>query len=237
MGRINKYSPEIKVMIIEDYLSGKKSCNQLASEYEVIPNTIRNWVIQYQNLGKDSFNEKRRNSSYSKEFKEQVVQDYLDQVDSLVGLSLRYRIPSHETLRKWIIDYNSHIELKDYDPKGEVYMITQRKPSIDERLEIVEYCISHNKNYKSTAELYNVAYSQVYQWVKKYEFKGRDGLIDERGRRKPKENFSEIEKLNQKIERLEKQLELKENETILLKKVKEFEGRRYSAKLDKKRNT
>ena len=45
----------------------------------------------------------------------------------------------------------------------------RRKTTIDERKEIASYCIEHNHNYKETAALYDVSYSQVYLWVKKYD--------------------------------------------------------------------
>ena len=50
----------------------------------------------------------------------------------------------------------------------------RRKTTIDERKEIVNYCIEHNRNYKETAALYNVSYSQVYSWMKKYDSEGED---------------------------------------------------------------
>ena len=50
----------------------------------------------------------------------------------------------------------------------------RRKTTIDERKEIVDYCIEHNRNYKETAALYNVSYSQVYSWMKKYDSEGED---------------------------------------------------------------
>lgn len=43
---------------------------------------------------------------------------------------------------------------------GEVYMAeVRRKTTIDERMEIVKYCIEHNRNYMDTASLYDVSYS------------------------------------------------------------------------------
>ena len=48
-------------------------------------------------------------------------------------------------------------ELKDYDPKREVYMAeARRKTTIEERKKIVTYCIEHNRDYKGTAALYDV---------------------------------------------------------------------------------
>lgn len=47
---------------------------------------------------------------------------------------------------------NDHMELKDYDPKREVYMAgARRKTSLSERKEIVEYCLSSGKNYNMTS--------------------------------------------------------------------------------------
>jgi cell shape-determining protein MreC len=60
--------------------------------------------------------------------------------------------------------------------------------------------------------------------VKKYEMFGEEGLVDRRGIHKIPEELSEIDRLKRENEQLRRQLELKERETILLKKVKEFEG-------------
>ena len=106
-------------------------------------------------------------------------------------------------------------------------MTPSRKTTFEERLEIVRYCLDHQRSYKLAAEHYEVAYVQVYQWVRKYESNGEVGLKDGRGHRKDPEQLSELERLKRENERLRRQLELKERETILLKKVKEFERRPY----------
>ena len=51
----------------------------------------------------------------------------------------------------WISKYNSHEELKDYDPHPEVYMTKRKKTTCEERKEIVQYSIDHQKDYKGTA--------------------------------------------------------------------------------------
>lgn len=68
--------------------------------------------------------------------------------------------------------YNNHIELKDYNPASGVYMKDTLKTTLEERIEIVRYCLSHNKDYKGTCMKYNCKYAQLYQWVKKYEQSG-----------------------------------------------------------------
>ena len=99
-------------------------------------------------------------------------------------------------LREWILLYKDHRELNDYIPKREVYMADARiKTTIEECNEIVDYCINHNRDYKGTASIYDVSYSQIYSWVKKYDAQGDDGLTDRRGRHKTDEKVDELERL------------------------------------------
>ena len=99
----------------------------------------------------------------------------------------------------------------------------RRKTTIEERKEIVEYCISHNRDYKGTASTYDVSYSQVYSWVKKYDSNGEDGLVDKRGHHKADDEVDELERLRRENLRLKRQLQEKDMLAELLKKVQEFE--------------
>ena len=100
----------------------------------------------------------------------------------------------------------------------------RRKTTMEERKEIVIYCIEHNRDYKGTAALYDVSYSQVYSWVKKYDTAGVEGLTDKRGRHKTDDEVDELERLRRENLRLKRQLGEKDMVVELLKKVKEFEG-------------
>lgn len=125
---------------------------------------------------------------------------------------------------RWFSLYNANRELTDYCPKREVYMAeARRKTTIDERKDIVNYCIEHNRDYKGTAALFDVSYSQVYSWVKKYAATGEEGLTDKRGRHKTDDEVDELERLRRENLRLKRQLEEKDMVVELLKKVKEFE--------------
>jgi len=152
----------------------------------------------------------------------ELVKKYISGEASSVDLAISM-ILSSGLLRNWIRMYNANIELKDYNPKLEVYMAKARcKTTIDERKEIVNYCIEHNRNYKETAALYNVSCSQVYLWMKKYDSEGEKGLIDKRGRHKLDDEVDELERLRRENVRLKRQLEEKDMAVELLKKVKEF---------------
>ena len=99
----------------------------------------------------------------------------------------------------------------------------RRKTTLDERKEIVKYCLNHDRDYKGAAEKYDVSYSQVYSWVKKYDVIGEEGLTDRRGRRKSDDEVDELERLKRENLRLKRQLEERDMLVELLKKVKEFE--------------
>lgn len=102
---------------------------------------------------------------------------------------------------------------------------SRRKTTLEERKEIAEYCISHGRDYKNTAALYDVSYSQVYTWVKKYTVDGDAGLEDRRGHHKTDDEVDELERLRRENLRLKRQLEEQGMLVELLKKVREFEGR------------
>lgn len=223
MSRKLKFTPEEKEQAVLDYISGNKSRRQICQELNISSRAIQDWAGIYKKHGIEGFLRKRKNNSYPKEFKMQVIKEYLNGEGSSIDLGLKYDFhPS--VLRNWIRLYNSHIELKDYEPKQEVYMAeAKRKTTFEERKEIVEHCVNNNRNYKNTAAKYDVSYSQVYNWVKKYDAHGEEGLTDKRGRHKTDDEVDELERLKRENMRLKRQLEEKDMVVELLKKVKEFE--------------
>ena len=226
MGRKLKYLPEQKVQACEDYLSGRKSAVQIARELNMGKSgddIIYNWVKKYRVYGTSTFEETHHNKSYSKKFKEKVVKEYLEGKGSTYDLTVKYNIPSYVTLWRWVSRYNKHIELKDYDPKSEVYMTKGRKTSFDERLEIAKYCLEHQRDIKNTASLYKCSYDQVYSWLKKYEVDGEEGLQDKRGIRKKQEELSDLEKAQRQIAKLEREKEEFKRKYELLKKAETLE--------------
>lgn len=99
-----------------------------------------------------------------------------------------------------------------------------RKTTFEERLEIVHYCLGHDRNYGGTAMRFEVSYQQVRGWVLKYETMGEAGLQDRRGcRAGTRESRTPEEDLRDQIARLERQNRVLQMENDLLKKVKELE--------------
>ena len=219
------HSAELKILLVKKYLSGEESYQSLTAVHGISEKSLRRWVLQYREQGENSFCAKEGNRHYSKEFKQQCVNAVLSGEGSVNDIVAKYNISNECVLRRWIQRYNANKELKDYDPKREVYMAdARRKTTLEERKEIVEYCIAHDKDYKGTAALYNVSYSQVYNWVRKYFSEGEESLVDKRGHHKTDDEVDELERLRRENLRLKRQLEERDMVVELLKKVKEFEG-------------
>ncbi|WP_167958903.1 helix-turn-helix domain-containing protein [Anaerosporobacter faecicola] len=228
---MSKYTTEIRLAACKEYFDGKLSRREICQKYGIHfseskrTSILDEWIIRYQELGANAFIKPNGNRTYYSEEKIRIVEEYLEGKGSLQSIAAKYGIPSKEALRKWVLMYNANRLLKDYDPKREVYMAeARRKTTIEERKKIVEYCLSHNRDYKGTASLFDVSYSQVYSWVKKYDATGEDGLVDKRGHHKSNDEVDELERLRRENKRLKRQLEENDMLVQLLKKVKEFEG-------------
>ncbi len=220
-----KYPPELKIKIVKAYLSGEGSYESLATEYGVGCTSVRRWVTSYVAQGETTFFPGCGNSTYTSAFKLECVEAVLRGEGSVNEIVAKNNISHESVLRRWIKRYNAKKELKDYDPKREVYMAgARRKTTQKERKEITEYCIAHGKDYKSTAALYDVSYSQVYTWVKKYLENGEEALADHRGHHKSDDEVDEMERLRRENLRLKRQLKERDMLVELLKKAKELEG-------------
>lgn len=106
-------------------------------------------------------------------------------------------------------------------------MTKGRKTTYGERIEIIQYCIEHQNNYNETAAKYKVSYQQVYSWMKKYQTKGIEGLLDKRGKNKATTEMTELEKLRAENKILRAQNRKQELELVFLKKLDEIERRRF----------
>lgn len=164
-----------------------------------------------------------QNKHYSKVEKEQAVAAYLAGEGSLMDICKRFKILSTRQLRSWIKKYNDHEELNASGTGGKVIMTKGRKTTFQERVEIASYCISHGHNYAETAEKFSVSYQQARNYTVKYENSGVDALQDNRGRRKPEDALTEIEKLRAELKLEKAKRQKAEMEVSFLKKLEEIE--------------
>lgn len=227
MGRKSKFSGEEKLKYVLECIEGKNSITHTAALLGIDRKSLRQWINNYQTLGFDGINNNSKNTYYSTAFKEVAVKDYLAGVGSLSDICKKYGIKSTTQLRGWVMKYNSHEKLKASGTGGMPIMTKGRKTTYDERIEIVKYCIEHHNNYAETAQKYQVSYQQVYMWTNKYEKEGVEVLQDRRGKRKDKNEMSELEKLKAQNKLLEAENRRKQMEIDFLKKLEEIERRRY----------
>ncbi|PKK98926.1 MAG: hypothetical protein CVV57_05440 [Tenericutes bacterium HGW-Tenericutes-2] len=237
MGRKNSFSKETKFLAVQQYHNQIKSKIEIANELECNLTTIRRWIRNHESIGERAFDDKPRNNAYSQSLKREVIHAYLKGEGSYLDLAKQYQIPSETTIIDWVSKYNRHKEIKAYDPKGYVYMAKTRKVSFEEKLEIIRWTIEHEYAYKLAAEKFETSYVQVFNWVKKYKADGEEGLRDNRGKRKPIENLTEIEKLKREVELLRRKNERLEMEAEVIKKFQEIERRDILARSAKKPNT
>ena len=121
--------------------------------------------------------------------------------------------------------YNGHEELKASGTGGTPIMTQGRKTTFEERVEIVQYCISHTHNYAETAEKYGISYQQARNYTIKYEKDGIDALQDNRGKRKSYDSLTEIERLRAELKLEKSKRQKAEMEVSFLKKLDEIERR------------
>lgn len=239
MGRKAKFTKDIKIQACEDYITGKNSVINIALTIGCNESRLKEWIRYYKVYGGSYFDDNPRNSTYTSEFKMKVVKEYLADQGSIRDLALKYNIKTPSTVLVWIHKCYNGEEIKDYNPKGDVYTMKARKTTHKERIEIVEWCIANNKEYKLAADHFNVPYAQVYHWVNLYLKQGADSLrLKKRGRK----SRDYIEEPLTKEEKLEKELEMsnRKNEKLeltieVLKKKMEIEDRLASQWLEMKR--
>jgi len=223
---IHKYSFEEKTKILLEYQTGVHGFRELCRIYGMAEQALKDWIRLYETFGLQGLQTGNSISYYPKEMKEAAVQDYLNGHLPVKEILKKYKIRSNTQLRKWVLKYNGHKELKSSQTGGTMIMTKGRKTSFDERVEIVQYCIEHDHNYTKTAERYKISYQQARSYTVKYEKNGIDALRDRRGRKKPTEEMSEIEKLRAENKLLRAEKERAEMEISFLKKLDEIERRR-----------
>lgn len=123
-----------------------------------------------------------------------------------------------------MMKYNGHEKRKIFW-NGRLYHHDKRKkrPLLKKGLEIVQYCITHNRNYTETSEKYGISYQQARNYTVKYESGGVDALKDRRGKRKAPEEMSELERLRAEVKLLQAEKKRAEIEVSFLKKLEKIE--------------
>lgn len=227
MGRRPKFSKEVKIEACEKYRRGEGSFISISNEIGCNKEVLRQWYYVYMEHGPSVFDNSSNNESYDREFKVSVIESYLSGNYSLPELSAKHNI-SYSVIRGWIQRYNNGMEIKCYDPKGDVYTMKSRSTTFEERLEIVKWVVSNSMNYKEAANRYIIKYALVYKWTKSYLEDGEESLQYKKRGPKAKNSIverdlSEVEQLRLALEREIALRKSRELELEVLKKKEEFE--------------
>lgn len=225
MARKGKLTDEQRIRAVEEYLKGEGSYKSIAKKYGIGKTTFLDYVRRARAEGIDVLRNSSKNKKYSKETKLAAVEEYLAGKGSLSDICAKYKISNKFNLRTWIKWYNSGKDFKEHNSSERgVTMKKGRKTTLEERTEIVAFCIANGKDYGAAAEKYGVSYQQVYSWVHKYEAKGADGLTDRRGKAKPEDELTEADKLRMENKILQAKIKDQEMEIAILKKLGELRG-------------
>lgn len=227
MGRKSKYSKEVKIKACRDYENGNISFQGIAEYVGTTKEVVRRWYLIYKEHGSSVFETSNRNSSYSKEFKQEIIEAYITGKCSQPEIYAKHNI-SNGVISNWLNKWYNGIELKDYDPKGDVYTMKSRKTTFEERLEIVKWVIENDMCYKKAADKYLIPYALVYKWTKTYIDKCPEALkYQKRGPKSKsnidKSNLTEVEILKLELEKETALRKRREFELEVLKKKEEFE--------------
>ena len=233
MSRKSKYNAEEKLLILHEL--DHSSIKEVTWKYAVGKSTVLSWRLLYKYQGIDGLRSDHHNHSYSREFKLALIQQYQESTDSLRVFAVKHGLKSDKQLSDWIIQYNES-KLKAYTPRKRDSIMPGRKTTFEERLLIIEDLIKHDVNYNWAVNKYHVSYQQVYGWYQKYRKSGNDpqSLRDRRGKTKPKEAWTEVDRLKAENRLLKAQLLRKEMEDAYSKKVMEIRNREVNGSSNNK---
>lgn len=226
MEKYQRLSAKERWEIIEPIIEKQVSLNSVSKKLGISTSTINRWIRKYKESGMEGLENGKAWKQYSYDLKVQAVEDVIIRGMSKSSVTSKYEISDDSVLRRWITWYNNGKQL-EATSSGRVgtIMIKGRVTTLEERIEIVQYIIARNLDYKSAMEKFNVSYQQVYSWVNKYKEAGPEALKDGRGRKKELEELSELELLKLENKKLRARNEYLEMESAIEKKLEELQHR------------
>ena len=132
---MTKYSVELKIKVVKDYLQGGYSYNDLTKKYQIPSNRpIREWVSIAKENGLEALQRKNRHKSYPMEFKLAVIDYYKTNGLGLIDVATHFNISSSQ-----VLDWNRRFDQDGIGglrpkPKGRKPMKkkkTVRRPKLD----------------------------------------------------------------------------------------------------------
>lgn len=221
--RTANLSVKQKLAIVIKAINGDCSISYLARSNKVSRHALKTWIWKYQVKGLSGLEESHTWRRYPVELKQAAVRDYLDHQLSLEECCRKYNISANSVLTHWIDQHTSGKSLKTTRGGFTTMRHKAKKTTLEQRKAIVLDTIKHGKDYRRAVEKYQVSYSQVYNWVRKYERLGIEGLKDHRGHQLASRSLKELtteQKYQRQLQEFKHQNELLAAENYYLKKLR-----------------
>lgn len=114
-----KYPFELKLQVVEDYLSGQGGYQFLREKYHIKnARQVMNWVTSYKNDGVNGLHRKRQNKVYDSGFKLNAVKLYLTTENSYRELAEHLDIDNASLLPNWVRAYREKGEFVFSNARG-----------------------------------------------------------------------------------------------------------------------
>ncbi len=101
-----KFSKEDKLKAVNRYLTGKESSYEIGRSLKVDKQSILKWVKQYEYNGEKAFI--KRYTSYTQQFKLDVLNYMTEQGTSLIETAAIFNIPAPSTIGTWRKQLETH---------------------------------------------------------------------------------------------------------------------------------
>ena len=133
-----QYSKELKLKLVKQHIEDGVSYWKLGKENGIEASIIRRWGQKYETFGEDGLEKQNADlCNYSAEFKKKIVHEYLEGNITSQDLAAKYKIHAPTTVRAWVKQYNSHIDLTDSRKEGVYHMVkkgARKKTTLEERI-------------------------------------------------------------------------------------------------------
>ena len=135
MSRKIKYGKSVKIKAVEAVQEEHQGVNMVSNQLGVDRDCLQRWVTFYQKYGAAGLTPRASNTTYSKEFKLQVVRSIEEKGLSFKAASLKYNIPTPSTVRTWkkIARLSSRqkekaVAIEELRPKHKLSLLLQHAP-------------------------------------------------------------------------------------------------------------
>lgn len=179
----SKYTTTFKLKIIQEYIVSGCMQKEIEIKYDLKKGTLSNWFKQFINeIGDESLCLRPKKRTFSKEFKQRVLKEYIDEECKCKTLMKKYDIPSRSDISKWYMDYVRKVgDYSKIAPKRGNY-------SFEYKMRVVKLYLEGNFSYQSLADYLNMSdRSTIRLWVIKFLRYGTSALKPKVKRKDDKE--------------------------------------------------